>query len=252
MAATRPLAWVLFASVILSGCSQPTNPASSSTSTTQTTETAHIGDTVGYFTIQKIDADSVDGLYRYPYPVAREQGEPKTIHIGDEVGAACEGMTHVLTAIDAAGQAVTFQEKHYDTSPGGCPICLSGDTSIDTPAGPVNVKDLRIGMQVWSLKAGERVAAPVEKVSRTPSPHHFVVHLVLEDGRALDASPGHPLTDGRLLGALAVGDVVDGSTVHSAELVPYDQPFTYDILVGEGYWANGILVGSTLVWGATA
>jgi hypothetical protein len=179
--------------------------------------------------------------------VAREQGEPKTIRVGDEVGAACEGRTYTLTAIDAAGQSVTFRVNTKDPSPGGCPICLSGDTLIDTPAGPVNVKDLRIGLQVWALKGSLRVEAPVEKVSRTPSPHHVVVHLVLDDGRPLDASPGHPLTDGRLIGGLQPGDAVDGSRVASADLVPYGQPFTYDVKAGDGYWANGIPVASTLV-----
>lgn len=238
-----PLA--LVALVTLAGCSAPSGSTTSSTSTGPT-RTAHVGDEVGYFTIERINADTVDGTYRYPYPVATSGGSPRTLRVGDEVGAACEGKTWVLAAIDATRQSVTFNERVHAESPGGCPICLSGDTMIDTPAGPVNVKDVRIGTVVWSLKDGERVAAPVEKVSRTPLPSHMVVELVLEDGRSLSASPGHPLADGRLIGSLVAGDLVDGVRVYSTKLVKYEQPYTYDILVGEGYWANGVPLGSTL------
>lgn len=238
-----PLA--LVALVTLAGCSAPSERATSSTSTGPT-RTAHVGDEVGYFTIERINAETVDGTYRYPYPVATSGGSPRTLRVGDEVGAACEGKTWVLSSIDAAGQSVTFTERLHGESPGGCPICLSGDTMIDTPAGPMNVKDVRIGTVVWSLKDGERVAAPVEKVSRTPSPAHAVVELVLEDGRTLSVSPGHPLADGRPVGSLVAGDPVDGVRVLSTKLVKYEQPYTYDILVSDGYWANGIPMASTL------
>ena len=46
----------------------------------------------------------------------------------------------------------------------------------------------------------------------------------------LQASPGHPLADGRLLGTIVAGDSVDGATVTSATLEPYDGGFTYDLL----------------------
>jgi hypothetical protein len=48
---------------------------------------------------------------------------------------------------------------------------------------------------------------------------------------------------------LHVGDLLDGGRVVQIERLPYDQPATYDILPAGGtgwYWANGILVGSTL------
>jgi hypothetical protein len=76
-----------------------------------------------------------------------------------------------------------------------------------------------------------------------------VIELRLDDGRVLRASAGHPTADGRTLGALAVGDVVDGAHVVSVERVPYTATETYDILpAGETgfYWADGILMGSTL------
>jgi len=78
---------------------------------------------------------------------------------------------------------------------------------------------------------------------------HLMVHLVLADGRELLASPGHRAGDGRQLGLLARGDSVDGSIISRWELVPYAGDWTYDLLpagpTGQ-YWANGILLSSTL------
>jgi hypothetical protein len=77
-----------------------------------------------------------------------------------------------------------------------------------------------------------------------------MVHLVLADGRDLLASPGHRTTDGRPLGSLAAGDVLDGAKIIRWELVPYAHDRTYDLLPAGptgSYWANGILLSSTLV-----
>lgn len=133
----------------------------------------------------------------------------------------------------------------------GCPICLARSTQIDTPRGPVAVQDLRVGDPVWTVNGfGERVAGVVVALgSAAVPPAHRVVHLVLSDGRELWASPGHPLADDRRLGELRSGDPVDGGRVVSAELVAYGSSFTYDLLPSGPtalYWADGILLGSTL------
>ena len=132
-----------------------------------------------------------------------------------------------------------------------CPICLAAHTMIDTPRGEVPVEELHPGDPVWTVnRGGERIAAVIQKSARVPVPTtHRMVHIVLSDGRELWASPGHPLTDDRALGELQPGDVVDGMPVVRLELVPYGQPFTYDLLPSGGtgfYWANEILIGSTL------
>jgi hypothetical protein len=132
-----------------------------------------------------------------------------------------------------------------------CPICLALGTRIDTPTGSVLVETLHTGDMVWTMTLnGERVAAPVALVSRTLVPlTHHVVHLRLSDGRELRASPGHPLPDGRHLGELAAGDWLDGATIVRAELEPYNQLATIDLLPSGPtgfYWADGILVASTL------
>ena len=133
-----------------------------------------------------------------------------------------------------------------------CPaICLSGSTLIGTPDGDVPVKNLQVGMSIWTAdEKGIRRAAKIVKTSRVAvGIDHQMVHLKLEDGRELLASPGHPIAGGRMLGSLAAGDTIDGVRVLAANLVPYSEGYTYDVLPSGGtghYWANGILLGSTL------
>ncbi|HXM72637.1 MAG TPA: hypothetical protein VN940_05380 [Candidatus Dormibacteraeota bacterium] len=132
-----------------------------------------------------------------------------------------------------------------------CPICLAAATLISTPEGDVRVTDIKPGMVVWtSSAAGARVAAPVLEVGSTEVPAgHVMVHLVLSDGRELLASPGHRTADRRQLGSLAAGDALDGSRITRWEQVPYSGYRTYDLLPAGAtgtYWANGILLSSTL------
>ena len=157
---------------------------------------------------------------------------------------------HVVGTIDAHG-AISLES--HDPTPfpgrGGCPICLAAGTRIATPTGDVPVAQLQPGMLVWTMEAGHRVAAPISAVGHTPAPFgHRVVRVVLADGRAVVASPGHPTGDGRRVGELNPGDLLDGSRVMTAELIPYVGD-TWDLLpassTGE-YWADGVLLGSTL------
>jgi hypothetical protein len=137
------------------------------------------------------------------------------------------------------------------TSAKMCPICLAAATLIATPGGPVPVTDIRKGMLVWTERAdGSRIAEPVLEVGSMAVPAgHLMVQLLLADGRNLLVSPGHKTADGRPAGTLKAGDELDGSTITRAELVPYQGARTYDLLPGGPtgqYWANGILLSSTL------
>jgi hypothetical protein len=132
-----------------------------------------------------------------------------------------------------------------------CPICLAATTLISTPGGDIRVTDIKAGMIVWTAAAdGARVALPVVEVGSMVVPSgHLMVHLRLADGREVLVSPGHRTGDGRPLGSLALGDDVDGSRVTLWELVPYGGARTYDLLPAGPtgtYWANGILLSSTL------
>jgi hypothetical protein len=166
------------------------------------------------------------------------------------VGPAATGAyTQIVGTITSAG-AIEVQQR-APAGPPNCPICLARGTLIDTPDGAVAVEALRPGMAVWSVdRAGRRLAGVVLRVgSAAVPPTHRVVNLALADGRWLTVSPGHPLPDGRRLGDLRPGDTLDGSLVVRADLLPYDQPSTFDLLPSGGtgfYWAGGILVASTL------
>ncbi len=150
--------------------------------------------------------------------------------------------------IDPTG-AITIQQQEPTIAT--CPICLAKHTLIDTPAGPVEAQNLRAGMTVWTVNAqGARVAAVLLTTVQIAVPaDHQMIHLALDDGRELTASPGHPTADGRTLGNLQPGDLLDGAHIVRLNRIPYTEPATYDLLpAGDTgfYWANGILVGSTL------
>ena len=163
--------------------------------------------------------------------------------------AESEGQGFLVTGtIDGNGKIAVLERQPGIAS---CPICLAGHTRIDTPQGPAAVEDLQVGDAIWTEDAiGARIPATIVKTARVPvSPGHLMVHIVLDDGRELLASPGHPTADGRSLVELGLGDLLDGGRILRLEWLPYDQPATYDILPSGGkglYWANGILMGSTL------
>ena len=154
----------------------------------------------------------------------------------------------ITGTIDAAG---SIEVEQQDPTFPACPICLAAGTLIDTPQGLIAVEDLQAGDSVWTMNEfGERVSATISRTSRVPVPaSHQIVHVTLSDGRELLASPSHPTSDGRRLRDLRVGDLLDGSLVAQFELILYDQSATYDLLPSGStgfYWANGILMGSTL------
>lgn len=213
-----------------------------------TTEVATFGDTVSTFQITEIRSRSVDGVYYFLYPIAGPH-EDRTIKTGDDVGIPCLRLSERLVSIDFSNQIAVF--TRVQGAPGNCPICLSGNTLIDTPAGQVNVKELSTGMMVWTVNThGDRISVPITQTGATRvESTHEMVHVILDDGRQLYVSPGHPTTDGRKFGQLRIGESLDGSRVAVAQIVAYDQAYTYDLLpAGDTgfYWANGILVASTM------
>jgi Hint domain-containing protein len=151
--------------------------------------------------------------------------------------------------IDNKG-TITIDQQAAANEP-ACPICLARGTRIATPDGEVAIEDIRIGMRVWSIdESGRRIVANVVRIGQTHVPAtHRVVRLVLDDGRIVRASPGHPLADGRLLASITMGDRVDGATVLSATLELYSSGSTFDLQHDSAtgaYYADGIPLGSTL------
>lgn len=130
-------------------------------------------------------------------------------------------------------------------------VCLSSATDILTSDGEVNVKAVTVGMKVWSVnKQGQRILAPVIKIGSVIVPtNHQMIQLTLSSGRSLTVSPGHPAINGIPIAELRVGEAYDNAIVTSVTYGSYADTRTYDILpAGDTgfYFANGILVGSTL------
>lgn len=168
---------------------------------------------------------------------------------GSATPAPKQNGTQIEGSVDLSGKVDIT--RRTPVGPLNCPICLARGTRIATPAGEVAVEDLHLGDVVWTADAdGIRVTAPIIAIGSTSVPAtHEVVRLVLADGRTLRASPGHPAADGRNLGDLHTGDVVDGTRIVSAERERYAGGATFDILPASAtgiYWANGIALGSTL------
>ena len=129
--------------------------------------------------------------------------------------------------------------------------CMSGNSEISTPNGSVPIKDLKEGDLVWTVdRFGHKVQTViVQKTKRLVSKNHKMAHIILKDGRELIVSPGHPTIDNKEIGNLVKGQVLDKSQIVSVRIMPYREKYTYDILPSGktgGYWANDILIGSTL------
>jgi len=129
-------------------------------------------------------------------------------------------------------------------------ICLAATDRIATPDGALPVTKVVPGMIVWTLdESGRRVAAPVLAVThRSALAGQRILRFTLSDGRVVEASAGHPTFTGTRVGQLAPGDLLDGSVVSSIEELPYAGA-TWDLLPAGAtgaYWANDVLLGSTL------
>lgn len=159
-------------------------------------------------------------------------------------------VTRVVGTI--ASDGAIHLDSQDPSEPPPCPICLARGTLIATPRGDVAIEGLSPGDPVWTLdRDGRRVAGLIDQIGSMAVPAgHEVVHLILADGRAVLASPGHPLVDGRPIAILRSGDDYDGSVVISAVRTTYDGARTFDLLPSGptgAYWANGIGLGSTLL-----
>jgi hypothetical protein len=177
-----------------------------------------------------------DGRYRFDYTAQPPAG-------------ATDG-TRSAGIVTDRGE-ITVEETAKAGEP-NCPICLARGTLIDTPDGQIAVERLRLGDPIWTLDAnGRRARGTVIALGSTTAPaDHHVIRLELADGRSVTASPGHPLADGRRLGTLALGDLVDGSAIVGLAALPYSGGQTFDLVASGAtglYLSNGIPLASTLV-----
>ena len=136
----------------------------------------------------------------------------------------------------------------YGCYPPGCPVplCLSPDTRIKTPGIQKRIADIMVGDKVIT-ETGEIVK--VKETVQVEAKKHKILKVTFNDTTVLEVSPGHPIGDGEEFNDLRVGSYLDGRMVISIKKVPYNYKYTYDILPDSKsgkYYANGILVGSTL------
>jgi hypothetical protein len=158
------------------------------------------------------------------------------------------GSADKLSVLVQAGQV---SKVDLTLAASGMPVCLAAQDTIAGPSGSVLVSQLRTGTLVWTLNAaGKRVVAPIVLVRHTRAPRgHVMVRLSLADGRVVEASQRHPTFDGRRIGDLRLGDTLDGSTIVRVEVLPYVGD-TWDVLPAGStgvYWADGVLLESTLI-----
>jgi hypothetical protein len=232
----------------------PISPTPTPTPTPTLTNTITLGEgeREGPLLVQKIYADHIEGLSFREYPISRGYGENITLYIGQSVSNGCTETLTLTNIIQLQTYPPIYKavfSKELDTNR-PCPICLSENTTIDTLDGYVSVKSIHEGDAVWTSDIyGSRQIARVLKTTKVQVKNHQMSHIKLDDGRQVYASPNHPLADGRPIGRIAVGDVVDGARVIIAEPVPYRGDYTYDILPSgdtRTYWANGVLLRSTI------
>jgi len=164
-----------------------------------------------------------------------------TIRTGQNEGKTYQGTISTVGVI-----MVTSETDSLNT----CPICLAAGTLIDTPEGQIPVEELEKGMLIYTVDAnGKKITGVISEMASVPASSGFkIIHIVLNDGRGVSASPGHPTPDGRAIGDLKDGDALDGAIVVSVSSLTYNDS-TFDILPDGGtglYWANNILLKSTL------
>lgn len=185
--------------------------------------------------------------------------EHKTLNGALQVTPASAGYNFIIRIKEGQGERIEgtittaglMKQTKREPSINTCPICLSKGTLIDTPEGQIPVEKLTEGMMVWSVDCcGNRISIKIAEIASTPVSADFeFTKIRLSDGRSVTASPGHPAAQGKTLSGYQVGDTLDGATVIDIEYITIGDTATYDILpsgtTGE-YWANGILLKSTL------
>lgn len=132
-----------------------------------------------------------------------------------------------------------------------CPRCLAEDTKISTPKGEIPVQNVKEGDLVYSVNTNNQkiTARVLRTVSLNVPENHQIINLKLKDGRSLQVSPNHPTADGKSADKLKAGDKYNDSIVVSVQKTKYTKDKTYDLLPDSDtgyYFANGILMGSTL------
>ena len=157
----------------------------------------------------------------------------------------------VLKNLEDGTLLYTYTDRSFRGTPNRSK-CLPASAQILTSLGNVSIDLLKEGDKVITVNLkGEKLEMPIKIVNKVEIlENHTMVLVELKDGRKLQVTPGHPSAiDNKNLGEFVLGDKLDGSEIVKITDIAYTEKFTFDILP-EGatgfYWANGILIGSTL------
>lgn len=127
----------------------------------------------------------------------------------------------------------------------GSASCCSKDTKVLTTYGEKSISNIKVGDFVLTENNKFEKVIMINKV---PVLNHMVLQLTFSDKTILKVSPNHPTADMRLVKDLKAGDLLTKEIIE-IKLIPYNYKYTYDILPDSltgTYYANGILIGSTL------
>lgn len=132
-----------------------------------------------------------------------------------------------------------------------CCHCLSKGTMILTSEGLREVEKVKVGDRVYSVnKSGKKVLRSIINTAKVKAGNnHKMLFIELANGISIKMSVEHPDKNGLpMIEAVKKGEL-NGIEIKDISLVSYMNRYTYDLLTdGENgvYFANGILLGSTL------
>ncbi len=150
------------------------------------------------------------------------------------------------TTTTAMATSTTTTAMATSTTTTAMAMCLPPDILIRTVTAEKKISNLKVGDIVLSDN-GKPVR--IAKITKVEAKNHKVMKIKFNDGTSFEGSAEHPTADGRLFKDLKTGDKIDGRTVVETKLIPYKYSHTYDILPDSktgNYYANGVLIGSTL------
>jgi hypothetical protein len=141
-----------------------------------------------------------------------------------------EGDFAIQGIVDEDGQITALQKEANFLV---CQICVPANTTVDTAQGQVSLRDLQLGMMVWTFTSrGDKFAAPILKTSTIPvPPEHRLTRLTMPDAREVWVSPG----------------LFSGTGTEQLTMAP-DEGKTCDVLPGgpTGFYSGNFYGESTL------
>jgi hypothetical protein len=143
--------------------------------------------------------------------------------------------------------------------------CIPKGTCVDTPSGPVNIENLKIGDEVLSYNFEDKEIVVDEVCDAWKSGDRNCFRIKLKDGRDIEAGENHPfyvedigwvkskdLEFGNVILDLSVARCEKDSTVIEIENVGEMETYDISVSTNENYMINGLVVHNTGISTLTA